>query len=53
MPTLKKNTRRKPSKKTNQSKTVNKATREPHKKIKEPAKFAKMNEMLKRTTFLH
>ena len=52
MPTLKKNTRHKPSKKAKQPKTAIKFTRVPLEEVKEPAKFAKMNEMLKRTTFL-
>ena len=52
MPTLKKNTRRKPSNKAKQPKTAIKFKRVPLEEVKLPAKFAKMDEMLKRTTFL-
>jgi hypothetical protein len=52
MPTLKKNTRRKPSKKAKQPKMAIKFTRVPVEEVKWPEKFAKMDEMLKRTTFL-
>ena len=52
MPTLKKNTQRKPSKKANQSKTTDKATRVPPREIQPPEKFERMNEMLKKATFL-
>lgn len=52
MPILKKNTRRKPSKKAKQPKTAIKFTRIPLEEAVLPEKFAKMDEMLKKTTFL-
>ena len=52
MSILKKNTRRKPSKKAKQPKTAIKFTRVPLDEVVLPEKFERMNEMLKKATFL-
>jgi hypothetical protein len=52
MSLLKKNTPGKPSKKAKQQKTAVKFSRVPQEEAILPEKFSKMDDMLKRTTFL-